>query len=384
MSDKKQKKSASYRPKKRKFQGNRFTGDDDIEKTSTASKKIKSGDPDFSVTVHPTAAYVLVHWTLFIALEQSVSCKTCKKNVEFGVSNSKGLGFQLEVMCECKQRKSIPSSPKIKNGYEINRRIIYVMRLLGVGFTGLLNFCGLMDISLCAFSANGYYKCLQHIYAACEAVSTLVFKKAAQEEQEKNQENGHPANKLTVSGDGSWPKRGFTALLGIVSLIGKYSNKILDAIVKSKICHACNQYAKKFPENSPEFEAWFTEHCEKGECKRDHDGSAGLIESEGVQEMFSRSKKLHNVMYEYYIGDGDSKTFKHLQDLKPYGDEVEVKKKACVLHVGKAVYRRGKEAKKRMAQEKRAQKKALQAQEEKSAGGSSEKKSRKKKVTHLK
>lgn len=118
-----------------------------------------------------------------------------------------------------------------------------------------------MDISVTALSVAGYYNCVQQTYIALTGVIESVFKKAAKEEQALNKEKGFPEDRLSVSGDGSWPVRGFTALLRLVSLIGKYSNKILDAVVKAKVCQACANYAKKFPENTPEFDAWFTKHC---------------------------------------------------------------------------------------------------------------------------
>lgn len=74
--------------------------------------------------------------------------------------------------------------------------------------------------------------------------------------------------------------------------------------------------------------------------------------------MFRRSVEQYGVMYECYVGDGDSKTFKRLEESEPYGEAVKIKKKACVLHVGKSIYRRGKEAKKNHAKIK----KALEAQ----------------------
>lgn len=49
-----------------------------------------------------------------------------------------------------------------------------------------------------------------------------------------------------------------------------------------------------------------------------------------MKEMFARSKELLGVQYEFYIGDGDTKTFKALQDLNPY-DDITVKKKKNVL-----------------------------------------------------
>lgn len=361
--DKKRKSGVPHRSGRRSFLGNQHTSNDDTEQTSVAAKKLKNADPQLEVKIHPLLTYVIVQWSVFATLQQRVVCAKCNKKVEFAKSVEKGLGFELQIICGCEESEPIPSSPKIKNGYEINRRIVYAMRLLGVGFYGLLNFCGLMDISATALSITGYYKCIEQVYIALKAVSEIVFKKAAKEEQEKNKERGLPEDRLTVSGDGSWPKRGFTALLGIVSLIGKYTNKVIDVIVKSKICQACSNYSKKFPENTPEFDAWFTEHCEAGNCTRDHDGSAGLIEVEGVEEMFRRSVEQYGVMYEYYVGDGDSKTFKRLEESEPYGEAVKIKKKACVLHVGKSIYRRGKEAKKNHAKIK----KALEAQKKREA-----------------
>lgn len=230
--DRKNKHGIRHRSGKRSFCGNRFTSDGNTEKTSSAAKKLKNNDPQFEVTIHPSLAYVIVQWSVFVLLQQRVACVNCGKKVEFGKSDLKGLGFQLEIICDCEKSEPIPSSPKIKNGYEINRRIIYAMRLIGFGFYGLLNFCGLMDISVSALSLTGYYKCIQHIYIAVKTVTEIVFKKAAREEQEMNKEKGLPEDRLTVSGDGSWPKRGFTALLGIVSLIGKYTNKVIDVAVK--------------------------------------------------------------------------------------------------------------------------------------------------------
>lgn len=55
-----------------------------------------------------------------------------------------------------------------------------------------------------------------------------------------------------------------------------------------------------------------------------------------MKEMFARSKELLGVQYEFfYIGDGDIKTFKTLQDLNPYDDIIVKKKKECVGHVQK-------------------------------------------------
>ena len=135
---------------------------------------------------------------------------------------------------------------------------------------------------------------------------------------------------LTVSGDGTWKRRGFSSLLGVSSLIGWKTGKVVDLEVKSKFCKKCED--KKGTEETAEFDEWYTEHEQK--CDRNHEGSSGKMEVDAVVEMFQRSVDLHGVKYGQYIGDGDSKTFKGILEVDPYEDLI-VEKKECIDHVQK-------------------------------------------------
>lgn len=108
--------------------------------------------------------------------------------------------------------------------------------------------------------SEGYYKIMKQNSIAVTATEA-AFKKAVEEEQQKNKGKGFPEHWLTVFDDGSWPKRGFAALLGIVSLIREFSNIIIDVTVKPKICNVCKNF--QFPEGSPEFDARYKERTEK-------------------------------------------------------------------------------------------------------------------------
>ncbi|KAL7307786.1 hypothetical protein TKK_0000111 [Trichogramma kaykai] len=237
----------------------------------------------------------------------------------------------------------------IGTGYEINRRLVFVMRLIGVGIHGIQLFCGLMDLGD-SFNIKTYYDIVKHITTATRAVFDLVTRKAVKEEQRLNIEHELLEEVLTVSGDSSWAKRGFSSLVGIVSLIGKYSGKVIDTVVRSSYCKACEQW--KNEKDTFDYECWYDIH--KDECPANHEGSAGKMEVDGVVEMFMRSIEKFDVRYGYYIGDGDSKTFKMLLDTSPYGDSFEVKKLECVLHVKKRLYKRSAEAKKALTQKKKA------------------------------
>ena len=83
---------------------------------------------------------------------------------------------------------------------------------------------------------------------------------------------------MIVLGDGSWRKRGFSSLFGLVSLIGYSTGNVIDIIIKSGCCKACE--------------------------------------------------------YGSYIGDGDSKTFAGLLKSEPYKN-FEMRKKECIDHVQK-------------------------------------------------
>lgn len=251
----------------------------------------------------------------------------------------------------------------IGTGYEVNRRFVFVMRLIGVGIHGIKLFCGLMDLGH-GLNSNAFYKILEHISTAVKSVFDLVTRKAVDEEKRLNTEAGNTEDILSVSGDGSWAKRGFTSLVGIVSLIGMYSGKILDTTVRSSYCKACERW--KGQEDTVEFSFWY--HMHKENCSANHEGSAGKMEVDGVCEMFVRSPEKFGVRYGYYIGDGDSKTFKMLLNVMPYGEDFTVKKKECVLHVKKRLYKRASEGKKALSKVQ----KALKTQK---------KKPRKKKVT---
>lgn len=232
------------------------------------------------------------------------------------------MGFKICVQCSCPDPAEIDSCPLIKNAYEINRRFCFAMRLVGIGINGIRNFIALMDLTA-NFNNNTYYGIVKILQIAAKSIYEAVVKKAGTEEKEKTLEAENRGDILTVSGDGSWSKRGFTSRMGIVSVIGKYTNKVLDVAVKSSFCKACAFW--KGQEGTPEYEAWFETH--ESECNVNHEGSAGKMEVDGIIEIFKRSEELHNAKYGFYIGDGDTKTFKMLLEAKPYGDDLTVKKR---------------------------------------------------------
>lgn len=223
----------------------------------------------------------------------------------------------------------------VNKAYEINRRIVTAMRLLGVGREGINIFCSIMDISqgLCI---STYYNALENLHSAASAIYDLLISKAVKEEQELQSESEPHSNPehLTLSGDGTWKKRGFNSLFGVTTLIGKYRKKVVDTVVKSSFCQACNLWKGKKNSVIQDYTDWYKEH--EDSYTINHRRSAGKTEVDSVVEMFSRSIEKHGVKYIKYIGDGDSKTFKGILDMNPYDDDPVVEKmcRACTKTYG--------------------------------------------------
>lgn len=343
------------------FKGtNRHFIETDTTFASTSAAKIARKSPEFEVKIDQTFSYVFIEFFLvFGALQQILKCKKCDSDIKFYKKSIRGLGFKICVECLCSDPAEINSCPLINNAYEINRRFCFVMRMLGIGIHGIRNFTALMD--LCStFNSTTYYGVLKTVQIVAKTIYEAVIRKAGTEEKEKNLEAENRADILTVSGDGSWSKRGFTSRMGIVSVIGKYTNKVLDVAVKSSFCKACLFW--KGREKTVEYEAWYATHESK--CNVNHEGSAAKMEVDGIIEIFKRSEEVHRAKYGFYIGDGDTKTFKMLLEAKPYGDNLTVKKKECILHVKKRIYNRGNEARKRLVQLKKAKKQIADKQME--------------------
>ena len=71
-------------------------------------------------------------------------------------------------------------------------------------------------------------------------MTQFFMKKACNEEIDLNSTDRESKNTdLIVSCDGTGHKRGFSSLFGVTSLIGDFTGKIIDVLVKSSYCKAC-------------------------------------------------------------------------------------------------------------------------------------------------
>ena len=168
--------------------------------------------------------------------------------------------------------------------------------------------------------------------ASC-AVAEGSMARAAVEELDETQEavDLPLTNLIAVSVDGSWMKRGFSSLHGLIAVIGRETGKVIDVSVKSLYCSFCRQW--KNEEGTLEFEDVMRGH--EPDYDVNHIGKSGAMEAAAAVELFGRSQDKRDLIYKVFIGDGDSRSYKAVVSGHPYGEENPVIKKECIGHVGK-------------------------------------------------
>ncbi|GFV36174.1 uncharacterized protein TNCV_233641 [Trichonephila clavipes] len=114
-------------------------------------------------------------------------------------------------------------------------------------------------------------------------------------------------------------------------MLGDKTGKCIDAEVMSSFCKGCDSWKRR--KGSPAYEKWKILHVK--ECLKNHNGSAGMMETVGMVRIFQRLLNHRSVRYTSYIGDGDSKTFSSITVSNPYGEDITVSKIECIGHVQK-------------------------------------------------
>ena len=251
-----------------------------------------------------------------------------------------GLASKLLIRCcECNHTSTFLTSSKAGRFFEVNRRVVTGIHLIGRGLSDLEKFCGILNMPH-PMARNTFSKHSAALHSAAMRMAQESIRAAGEDMRRKVLTDspdlapeGDPVD-IDVSVDGTWQRRGFSSLYGVVLAIAAASGKVVDFAVKSRVCVSCQRHAHLDP-NSDEYKSWKQKHISNGECNKNFDGSAKAIECAGAVEIWRRSVALHNLRYTTFIGDGDSKSYPDVVADKPYGDDVEIVKSDCIGHVQK-------------------------------------------------
>lgn len=120
---------------------------------------------------------------------------------------------------------------------------------------------------------------------------------------------------IAVAVDGSWQRRGYKSLNGVLTVTSLATGKVIDVEVLSKFCNREGKLKDNHEDN----------------CEANLSGSSGAMEVTGAVYIFNRSQELYTMRYLEYLGDGDSKAYEAVCASKPYGST----KIECIGHIKK-------------------------------------------------
>lgn len=259
----------------------------------------------------------------------------------------KGLSSFLSLKCSCGYQNCFYTSKVVdkvdenKGGmkpYEVNYRAVYATRSIGIDHSGLETFCGILNMPKPMTACN--YNNISNIFRdAAKEVAEKSMNAAINDLRKQDDE----MIDIGVSVDGTWQRRGFSSLNGVVAAISIDSGKVVDVEPMTRYCRECSVKSRAIKDEQS-LKTWKQQHIEKNLCKINHVGSAPSMETEGAVRIFKRSIEKRNGRYLNYYGDGDSKAFSSVENI--YVDAI-VTKFECVGHYQKRVGCRLRSLKKR-------------------------------------
>ena len=230
--------------------------------------------------------------------EEFHKCKGGK--IVFNEDQAKCYGNSSLIYLECTKCKkhaslqTVGTSNKqwqVSNAMDVNRRIVYSACEMGVGREAIAVMCEIFNMPT-PCSTPSWDKHQEALYAAhLKAVATRL--EAARQEVhdlhcQRNPDTTEDIIDVTVSFDGTWSKRGFTAPFGIGFAISAETGQVLDYDFASKLCLPCSRNKKNLSEEV--FKTWYATH--KPYCTENHTGSSGSIERE-IAKIWVRTESYH-------------------------------------------------------------------------------------------
>lgn len=276
---------------------------------------------------------------LLVTFINGLLCPECKRPIGAARLSSvtevrTDLASELKFECGCQHNMTLFTSKKCNKVFEVNRRFPLSMFVIGRDQAPAKRFLGNMNIP-CSLNNSTWANHKNQIRKATEKVADISKSVAAHEVSEACE-----GNDVTVSGDGTYHRRGFQSKNGVVTVLsvnGKKS-KVVDTEVLSNHCDSCKKQEKK--KQGQELLDWKDEHRQRNVCDKNHEGSAAAMEPAGALKIFRRSQELHGLRYVNFLGDGDSKTYSCLKNSEPPVYEgVRIEKLECCGHVQKRMGR---------------------------------------------
>ncbi|KAJ8669179.1 hypothetical protein QAD02_000438 [Eretmocerus hayati] len=271
-------------------------------------------------------------WEFFGENCYDYRCRTTDWQFHGESKNHGGLRSLLKFRCKkCGESRGVWTSPEGEDVLDLNQSAVLGAIAGGFGYAEANAFLSSMDVK---FMGEKTFK--RHLNWLCpllEQISEQSMLEAGEEEARLAREAGDidPSSGspfTTVIVDGCWLKRSYgnqyNSLSGSGIIIGKRTGKVLFAGIRNKYCCAC-------------FRAMRDGRTAKNhDCKRNYSikKPSTLMESEALIEGFLESVETHGLIYNRFVGDGDSNFYKELLKKNPYREwNIKPEKVECTNHL---------------------------------------------------
>ena len=158
--------------------------------------------------------------------------------------------------------------------FEVNLRVVMAFREIGRGREAMCTFTAIMNMPP-PLTNHNYDRINSKLHKVYKEGSSESMKAAVSGLRAVVNANASDDEIIDcgISIDGTWQRRGYSSLNGVVAGLSHENKKVIDVISLFKFCKKCEVH--KRIKNSIDFEYWKTTQT----CQNNHFGSAGSIEA---------------------------------------------------------------------------------------------------------
>ncbi len=246
---------------------------------------------------------------LLASVTRRANCNVCGSGltVTESLKNWRGLCTELTLSCTnplCTGVEDAFSDP-CKHSKALISRFILAGRMCGRGSAGLETICGVMGLPPPVFP-KCYTEHISIIHKIAQEICEESSRSASAQLRRLQGADPDDVADVTVTCDGPWSRRGFTATYGVVAVLSWETGQVLDVVVLSKSCKVCKEVGHNMGSESKEFLEWMEKHQDS--CNSNYTGSSPAMEAEGASIPWARSVAKNKLRYTVVISDGDAKT----------------------------------------------------------------------------
>ncbi|GFT43433.1 uncharacterized protein TNCV_814871 [Trichonephila clavipes] len=171
-------------------------------------------------------------WLLLPSVRNRLFLTPDSKKIELreDLKSRRGLAVSLEIICHnCEESTSTMSSKISNKCYDVNLRLTYGMRAIGKGGAAARIFCGLMNLPPPPAKFERHNSLFLNVL---KTISEDSMNAAVHEAVIANDNNSN----IAVAVDGTWHKRGYSSLNGVVCATSVENGKVIDFEALTKYC----------------------------------------------------------------------------------------------------------------------------------------------------